>query len=521
MTDGDLRRAIAKNISTKTKLERIMNRKVFFVEKSASPSEILTRAAAKIRAEGWHKNRLNKIVVVDQDRRVLNVVSLFDLWQASDIRFKRIGVVGLGYVGLTLSLTLADLGFEVLGSDIDPAIRRIISKAQAPFYEAGLDRLLKDHINQRFKIVLNFAGKNQCDVYFIAVGTPLNTKQRPQLEHLEAAASALGNVIKQGDVVILRSTVPLGTTREVVVPILEKRSGLVAGEDFSVAFAPERTVEGKALEELRNLPQVIGGLNRASANQASSIFNLMTDTVFIVDTPEEAEMVKLINNTYRDVTFAFANEVALVCQKWGMDTNKVVNAANLGYPRSQIPKPSPGVGGYCLEKDPFIFIESGRSRGYEPRLAREARIINQQILKAVAEDTILFFRKTRNKNPVICILGFAFKGDPPTSDMRGSPTLKLVQILRKRGLKRILGYDPQVDSKDLRVLKVEPVLDLKKVLPRADAIIVMTNHPYFKGLDMRSLLAAPRTTPLFFYDTWALYSGDELKKVKGVVYKRL
>lgn len=521
-TDGDLRRAISSGATTKNSIGTVMNKKVFSIEGPLSSSEILSIAARKIRTEGWHKSRLDKIIIVDKERKVIDLVSFFDLWQASDVRFKQIGVVGLGYVGLTLGLTLADIGFTVRGMDTNMRVAALIKRRKSPFFEEGIDALLKDHVGARFAVVPDFKNGNNCDVYFIAVGTPLDKKNLPSLAYIKKAAEMLGSVLKQGDTVILRSTVPLGTTRDVVAPILEKKSGLRVGEEFFIAFAPERTVEGKALQELRALPQVVGGWNRASANIVANIFSLMTDSVFLVDTLEEAEIVKLINNTYRDVTFAFANETALICRRWGIDTNKIIHAANAGYARSSVPKPSPGVGGYCLEKDPFIFIETANRKGYSPELFRQARKINKDIVKELAGDITQFLssQKSAQKDEKIFILGLAFKGNPPTSDMRGSPTISLIKELQKSGFRNIFGFDPLVPKDEISSLGVRTVRVPQEGFKGARAIIIMHNHPALGSLPIRKLLALTKKESIFF-DTWALYGRDEVAKVSGVEYRRL
>lgn len=518
-TDGDLRRALADGNATESSLSKVMNKKVFFIEGPRSSSEILSIAAQKIRMEGWHKSHLDKIIIVNKERQVIDLVSFFDLWQASDVRFKQIGVIGLGFVGLTLGLTLADIGFTVRGFDTNTCITDIIKKKKSPFFEEGIEVLLRDHVGKRFSVVSDFKDKNSCDVYFIAVGTPLDKKNTPSLVYIRKAAETLGSILKQGDTVILRSTVPLGTTRDVVTPILEKQSGLRAGEEFFVAFAPERTIEGKALSELRTLPQVIGGINRASANIVANIFSLMTDTSFVVDSLEEAEIVKLINNTYRDVTFAFANETARICRRWRIDTNKVINAANMGYARSAVPKPSPGVGGYCLEKDPFIFIDSSRKKGYTPKLFEHARLVNTEIVHEIAQDVGEFLSKKGKKEKVF-ILGFAFKGDPPTSDIRGSTTKILVTELQKNGHTNLYGYDPLVARKEIKALGVCPVNALQEGFRNARVVIVMHNHSDFRNLNMRNLLSVVKKESILF-DLWALYNKEEISKISGIHYRRL
>ncbi len=521
VTDGDIRRALAKGARMMTPLAEIMNKDAFVIVSPKDHATVLSLVNDEIRNRGVHQHRYDKIIIVDEARHVTDVLSFYDLWQGSDIRFKKIGVAGLGYVGLTLGLTLADLGFKVVGVDINAKTRSIIKEKKSPFYEEGIDALLSDHVGKKFIVSENFEGANRCDVYFIAVGTPIGEDNIPNLSYLEEATRNIGKVLKRGDIVILRSTVPLGTTRNSIVPLLEAVSGLRGGEDFFAVFAPERTIEGQALAELRTLPQVIGGINQASSNLAASIFSTMTKSLAIVDSTEEAEVVKLINNTYRDVTFAFANEVSMVCQKWKIDTNKVIEAANMGYARSNVPKPSPGVGGYCLVKDPLIFAHGARVAGYEPKLFEYARAVNERILSTLAEDVIAHLNTltTRQKSKIF-ILGFAFKGNPPTSDLRGSTTVTLAKNLMERGYANIYGYDPVVPKEELETLGIKVVKKVEDGFQNADAILVMNNHPALKELPVRALMAKAHIGAALF-DTWALYTKEEVLKTKGISYRRL
>ncbi len=518
-TDGDIRRAISRGVSMEAPVSKIMNKNPFVIEGPKNNTEILSLIAEKNRKEGWTDNRLNKVILVDKKRKVLDLVSFYDLWQRSDTRFKQIGVVGLGYVGLTLALTLADLGFKVRGFDINKNVRASLAKGVPHFFEEGIKQILKDNLGKTFKVVENFSGDDNCDIYFVSVGTPLNGKKEPDLGYLKDASTRIGKVLKSGDAVILRSTVPVGTTRGFVTPLLEKHSGLRAGKDFFVAFAPERTIEGKALKELRTLPQVIGGFDKSSTELAASVFNHMTHSAVLVDSLEEAEMVKLINNTYRDVHFAFSNELSLICHKLGVDTHRVIEAANRGYERSNVPLPSPGVGGACLEKDPYILLHSVKSKDHS--LVRHARTVSDTMIDFVADTTAAHLAEQAKdvKNPKVLVLGFAFKGRPVTSDMRGSTTIPLVKKLQKV-TKNIHGFDPAVKRTDITGLKVKHVTDLAKGFAGADAVIIMNNNPAFEELAIRPLLALANK-PCLFFDTWGLHSKADVEKVKHIRYKRL
>ena len=518
-TDGDMRRALSSGVSMDMPISKIMNRQPFLIEDKKSNSEILSLVVEKIRKENWNKDRLNKIVLVDKDKHPIDVMSFYDLWQKSDVRFKHIGVVGLGYVGLTLALTLADLGFKSKGFDTNPVVIKNLKSGRPHFFENGLEGLLKDNLGKNFEVVDNFEGTNKCDIYFIAVGTPLNNKKKPNLDFLKKASEKIGKILKNGDAVILRSTVPVGTTRSVVIPILEKYSKLKAGDDFFIAFAPERTIEGKALEELKKLPQVIGGVNWASADLASNIFSHMTHSVVLVDSLEEAEMVKLINNTYRDVVFSFANEVSLVSRKFGISARKVIEAANRGYDRSNVPMPSPGVGGACLEKDPFIFMDSASKKGYNPLLARDSRKISELIVNAVSEDILKFIKAKNIKNPSVLIMGFAFKGKPVTSDVRGSTSIHLVNKIKSK-IQDIRVFDPVVSEKDIVKYGARNIRNIKDGFKNVDAVVVMNNNQSFESIDIREMLKLAKK-PCLLLDCWGLYNKEEVEKVGGVIYQSL
>lgn len=519
-TDGDIRRAIERGADLETLIARAMNKKPFLIAGIRPSAEVLTLVLEKIKRERWRRDKIRNIIVVDGQRRVVDVISFFDLWRNSEVRFKSIAVVGLGYVGLTLALILSDHGFQVRGLDSDPKVRRRLRRGRAHFYEQGLDALLRDHLGHNFEVVDDIAPHQACDVYVIAVGTPLGPDLKPRFGDIARAARTVGRALVQGDAVILRSTVPVGTTRRVVIPILERASGLSAGRDFFVAFAPERTVEGRALEELKRLPQVIGGIDQNSSQVAAHVFNSFTSSSVIVNSPEEAEMVKLVNNTYRDVTFAYANELALICQRWGIDTGRVIAAANRDYERSQVPSPSPGVGGYCLKKDPFIFISSARQKGLTPGLAKRARAVSALTVQFVAR-TILDFLKGNGRKlgrAKVCILGFAFKGQPVTSDVRGSTAIDLVRSLR--GVGTIVSFDPAADRNAVRAAGAKAAVDIRKAVAGADAVVVMNNNPAFRALNMRRLLAACRR-PALFFDAWGLFSREEMAKVREIDYRRL
>ncbi|MBI2108842.1 MAG: nucleotide sugar dehydrogenase [Parcubacteria group bacterium] len=429
-------------------------------------------------------------------------------------------VLGLGYVGLTLAVTLYECGKRVYGVDINRTVVDGINNLQPHFYEKGLRPLLEKQQREGFECFDTIPRDDLITTYIIAVGTPV-LNYTPVFRDLENSARHIGAVLKRGDLVILRSTVPVGTTRDFVIPILEKCSGLTAGPDFSVAFAPERTVEGDALQELRTLPQVIAGIDKRSATLTQALFEHFAPQSIMLDFLEEAEMVKLLNNTFRDFNFAFANEFARACDVFNLDTNKIVHAANEAYTRDKIPVPSPGVGGYCLSKDPYILQYSARQRGYEMKLPAVGRSVNEAMPEYVYGQIMKFLNTHHKETAVkhVAILGFAFKGKPPTSDMRFSPTLDVLKFLKGNPNIHIHGHDFVVADDVIAKHGAKPIADGKAIFKDKHAIVIMTNHPEYKNLEIEHVREMAK--PALIFDTWSMLPKEEIVNIKGLHYSNL
>ena len=429
-----------------------------------------------------------------------------------------IGILGLGYVGLTLSTVLADIGFPVVGIDRDESLISDLKQGKPHFHEKGLEQLLKAVAEQTHPPQYQVGLPAPCaDIYIITVGTPIERPSLdPDLDHVRNATLEVARVLRRGNLVVLRSTVPVGTTRNVVLPVLEQTSGLKAGMDFDLAFCPERTIEGKALRELRELPQIIGGLNAQSAELAQALFGQVTSTIIDLGSLEASEMLKIMDNTYRDMMFAYANQMALVCHAVGLDMAPIVRAANQGYNRNNIPVPSPGVGGACLSKDPYILSSVCRQVGIDPILFIKGRSVNEFMPVHVVDRVYEALTSIGNgvSGGTVFVLGFAFKGRPETSDMRDSPTLDVVRELHRRGAK-VLGHDPLVLDEDIESLNVE-VTNLNNGFAKADAVIVMIDHPIYANLDITVLTQAKR--PIVLMDGWNLYRSQSSDFSSNVIY---
>jgi nucleotide sugar dehydrogenase len=393
----------------------------------------------------------------------------------------------------------------------------MLKKSTPHFYEAGLANQLRAHIGRNL-LIENSLTDSACDVYIVSVGTPIDDNHQPIMGFVEEACRAIGRVMKPGDTIMLRSTVPVGTTRNVCLPILEQESGLVAGRDFSLVFAPERTVAGKALKELRALPQIIGALDSQGAEVATALYSEITPTIINLDSLEEAEMVKLVNNTFRDTIFAFSNEVALVCDSYNLDAIKVITAANEGYPRDPVPLPSPGVGGVCLKKDPYLLQVSAQAKNIETTILGRSRIVNEYMPMHVYQKFARFCTKSGLKlsEARVLMVGFAFKGWPETSDMRDSPTLELVKLLHQASVS-IFGFDPVVIPEHLDKLEGVQSTSLEDGFNGADAIFIMNNHPSYEDWNLLSLLETMKR-PGLFVDGWSMFRMDEIGRVDGISY---
>jgi nucleotide sugar dehydrogenase len=388
----------------------------------------------------------------------------------------RFCVIGLGYVGLTLAIHLVRKGFRVDGVDVSDRVIGALSEGRAHFYEKNFDTEVKKALDSgRFIFGKSIVPYDGTTVYVVTVGTPLGDNGKVNLNPIQEASKSISRVLQNGDCIILRSTVRLGVSRNSVKPILD-----ASGKKYFMGFCPERTVEGKALEELENLPQIVSGIDEQSTKKIVEIFSRISREVVVMNSLEEAEMVKLVNNSERDLMFALANEIALMCDAIGLNAHKIIDAANYNYPRSQLKRPGP-VGGPCLEKDPYILTEVFFGEKYIPKLFKIGREVNESIM-ALAFNIFADIYESRMKTAPkkIAILGLSFKGNPPTSDMRGSMAYRLVEAIRQRYSDvELIGHDYLASDEDIESTQCTPESDVKNAIASANMIILQNNHPNY------------------------------------------
>ena len=413
--------------------------------------------------------------------------------------------MGLGYVGLTLAVAMAEAGFKVTGVEIREEVVAGLKHGVAHFFEPTLDEKLKRTVDSgSLRVFRKIPSGCEASVYIITVGTPLGDDGRARLDMIENVSREVASHMKDGDLIILRSTVKVGSTKKIVMPVFDK-----VGVKYDLAFCPERTLEGKALEEIRSLPQIVGGADMKSNIRAAQLFQFLTPTVVRVEDLETAEMIKLVDNTQRDVQFAFANEVAGMCDAVGISAHEVINAGKLGYPRTNLAMPGP-VGGPCLEKDPHILAEAMRELGTEPHIAMAARGVNER----QPRESVRFIQAqmaARGTEPrKISLLGLAFKGRPATNDLRGTMARPIFDALRVTYPDaEFFGFDEVVADEDIADFGLTPSATLEDAFAAADLVVIANNHPVFSSMPIISLAERMQRKGLI-YDFWNSFDSRDL-----------
>lgn len=428
------------------------------------------------------------------------------------MEIKNVCVIGMGFIGTTLAAVLAEAGFLVYGIEKDKEKLEGLKKAKPHFHENGLPEILSDQLNKNLFIFDKIPNDKKIDAFIISVATPVDKDtKKPNLEYVKSAINDLKPYLVDGQLVVLRSTVPVGTSRKIVLPMLLEKC-----KNVYLSFCPERTVEGKALEELKTLPQIIGGLDEKSSELSVQLFSVITPAVVKTSSLESAEIIKLINNSYRDFNFAFANQVALICKNLGLDAKEVVESANFGYKRSSVSQAgfvsgnkAGFVGGVCLEKDPYILIDCS---GIDGGVIKAVRELNEGLIKYVFEIVKDYLKQKNIKESEarIFISGFAFKGHPETDDMRGSPAIELLEFFKNSNVKNIYGHDFVVKQKDIEELGIK-ISSIEEAFKTADVLIFMNNHKKYNDISIGNLAESMKDGALLF-DGWQLFS-DKLKNI--------
>lgn len=415
-------------------------------------------------------------------------------------------VIGLGYIGLPTSIVAANSGFKVVGFDVDVQRVERINSFDPVIEEPDLFEKLKQALLSK-----NFYASTQitpADCFIIAVPTPFKEHKKADLSYVWSAAESIATVLKAGDVVILESTVPVGATDQLAEK-LQNKTDLKAGIDFFVAHCPERVLPGKIFHELVYNSRIIGGINQKSVDKAKMFYKKFVRASLYLTNATAAEMVKLVENSSRDVEIAFAHQVAAMAYKMGLNPFEVIELANK-HPRVNILNPSCGVGGHCLAVDPWFLIETFPE---QTELLRTARDINDNkpltVVQAARRCIDEWKKNNQSKGKCkVAVLGLAYK--PDIDDLRESPALKIAQELHKQTDIELLPCEPYVHNEEMKKLFEKEGVSLQLAVEHADIIVCLVKHTPFKKLD-KSIIDKKRVLDFcgLFYEPHIEQEGQE------------
>lgn len=398
---------------------------------------------------------------------------------------KRISVFGLGYVGLPVAGALASRGFEVVGVDVSQRIVDVINTGKIHIVEPDLDMVVQAAVSAgKLKATLK---PEPADVFIVAVPTPFTDDHKPDISYVKAATVAIAPLLRKGNLVILESTSPVGTTEQICAWIGEARPDLTLPEaeresaDIHIAHCPERVLPGSVLRELVDNDRIIGGISPVCAELAAELYRSFVRGEMHLTNARTAELAKLVENAYRDVNIAFANELSIVCDQLDINVWDLITLANK-HPRVNILSPGPGVGGHCIAVDPWFIIAAAPKATPIIRAARDVNDSKPEIVfakvKAAAE---------RLRSPVIACLGLSYKAD--IDDLRESPALHIVERLAREKVGELLIVEPNIRQlpPSLREQKGLRLAELREAISAADIVVLLVDHRQFKRVDREHL----------------------------------
>lgn len=418
-------------------------------------------------------------------------------------------VIGLGQVGLPTALTFSKAGYKVFGYDINTSILQILSEKRSPFEEKGLEELIIQTIeNKKFE---PSSSLNNCieksDIIIVCVATPTTSDVLPNLSFLENAINSLSKFDLSEKLVIIESSIPPGTFKKLVLPKITNNVSL--GKNFWAAYVPERLSPGQALSEIKKTPRIIGQEDLNSGNLAKFLYQNITNSEIFITKSNTAELSKLVENTYRDVNIAFANEISMICEKYNVDFGDLVKICN-SHPRVNLHMAGPGVGGPCLPKDPYLLLNPIDGDAIESKIISESRKINDLMplhISKLVTQTLENQNKILN-NSTILILGTAYKGN--VSDTRYSPSKELIHDLQQKQCS-VLVYDPLTDE-SFGGKKIQS-LD-EKTLSNCDALVIISDHDEFKKINL-SLFQSMIEKPIIV-DTKRIFNSSDIENLNMI-----
>ncbi len=392
---------------------------------------------------------------------------------------KKICIVGLGYIGLPTAVMFANHGVRVHGVDVNKKAVNMIQQKQLHIEENGLQERLNDSIDKGLLTVS--VEPVEADVFIIAVPSPINADKTANLEYVRQATASVVPYLREGNLVILESTVPPKTVEDIMLPELVK-SDLIIGEQLFVSHSPERVIPGRIFEELVNNDRIVGGINEISAIKTKELYEVFVKGQIHLTDATTAELVKVMENTYRDVNIAFANELAKIAEKIDVNIWEAIQFANF-HPRVNIHSPGPGVGGHCIAVDPWFLVEISPEHS---EIIHKSRMTNDGMPAFTANKAWSILEARGQTNAKVAVFGLAFKGN--VDDMRESPSTEVIHELQALGL-HVVSYDPHIKENQ----HPTQTQNLEEAATEADLLLILTDHNEFKELNPTNVLDVMNT----------------------------
>ena len=491
LTRGDLRRLVFRGNKLNEKIDKFLNFDPILIKSSELDNDLFSTLIKKSKGKIF-----DDIILVDVNNKFIQIIKYDEI--KNNFKYKNTCIIGMGHIGLPLSVYILKKFKNVTGYDINKKKINRIKKIKLDFYEKNLEKLLTNHIkNKRLSLVNNFKSINS-EVYIVCIGSIIKNNKVIN-KNLKDLAKNLSKKLKKDDLIILRGTVSVGASRGIFLNTILKHSNLKNGRDFYFSFMPERIIEGDALDELERVPQLVSGSTHKCLQVAYDYSKEIFQNVIKLKSLEEGEIIKLASNSFRSLNFAFSNEVSRISNLYGLSGSELIKKANFGYERNNISKPSLGVGGFCLPKDPLLFsYNSKKLSNY--KLGKISHDINQDITQFYLSKFLKILKKIHK--PKILMMGISFKGYPETLDLRNSTSIEMIKVFLKN--KYVChAYDPlgYIIKKKIKIKKLK-ILNENLNISNYDFIIIVNDHPKFFEIIENKLKENKSKKNKYIFDTW-------------------
>tara|TARA_Y100000816_G_C26108008_1_gene589656 strand:+ start:3818 stop:5485 length:1668 start_codon:yes stop_codon:yes gene_type:complete len=503
ITRGDLRRVIYKNRNFNDRIDNYLNYKPILIRDLELNNNLFSKLIKKSK-----NKKFDDVFVVDGKKKLLQIIKYESL--IKNYKFKKTCVIGMGHIGIPLITHILKRFNHAIGYDNNKKKIEDLKKFKLNFYEKNLDTIFKKKVKEKNLDLISNPNKIHSEIYIVCIGSSIS-RNSVNNNNLKKIAKELAKVIKKGDLIILRGTVSVGTSRQIFLKSILKFTKLKNGVDFYFAYMPERLVEGNALEELENIPCLISGSTEKCLEVAYDYSKELFKNVIKLESIEEGEIIKLTTNSYRALSFTFSNEISRIANIYGLSGSNLIEKANFGYSRNNIAKPSLGIGGFCLPKDPILFNENSKKNS-NYKLGKITNEISKLATSHFTNEFIRILKKQKHIKKVL-IMGISFKGLPETIDTRNSTSLEIINNINKKGI-QFSGYDP-LGSKLKTIIKNKKlkILNKKFNINIFDMIIIVNDHPSFYEIIENTLKDNNSGKKKYIFDTWSKLNPNHIKNL--------